>query len=76
MDGWLFAHWLQIMSTVIDYFCLRALLYIFKTEATCMFVAGSLVNQLLPVGKLKLASGSCVPEAKGNAGMQAIGRNK
>jgi hypothetical protein len=32
------------------------------------------VNQLLPVGKLKLASGSCVPEAKGNAGMQAIRR--
>jgi hypothetical protein len=30
----------------------------------------------LHVGKPKLASGSCVPEAKGNAGMQAIVRNK
>jgi len=47
-----------------------------KESGSDMFVAGSLVNQLLPVGKLKLASGSCVPEAKGNAGMQAIGRNK
>jgi hypothetical protein len=65
------------LSISIDYFWLRALLYIFKTEATCMFLAGSLViESAVACWQTKIGLWQLRSRSKGNACMQAIVRNK